>query len=191
MKGRCLVLLLLLSALRASAETYKIDAGRSQIAFTIHQFVSTVHGDFHRFSGTIEVDREHPERSSVIARISVGSIDTKIKKRDQHLVSSEFFDAGKFPEIIFKSRSVKQTGENSGDILGDFTMHGVTRPMTLHVKLATPRSSDSLPAQTRWIVTTDPINRRDFGLAFGNATESISGISNNITPAIEIEAVQK
>jgi hypothetical protein len=63
--------------------------------------------------------------------------------------------------------------------------------MTLHVKLATPAAGDSLPARTRWIVTTDPINRKDFGLAFGNATESISGISNNVTPAIEIEAVQK
>ena len=72
-----------------------------------------------------------------------------------------------------------------------FTMHGVTRPMTLHVKLATPASGDSLPAHTRWIVTTDPINRKDFGLTFGDATESISGISNNITPIIEIEAVQK
>jgi polyisoprenoid-binding protein YceI len=190
MKVRCLFLLLL-PALSASAETYKIDAGHSQIAFAIHQFVSTVRGDFHRFSGTIEVDREHPERSSVIARISVGSIDTKIKKRDQHLLSSEFFDAGKFPEIVFQSRSVKQTGENSGDISGDFTMHGVTRPMTLHVKLATPASGASLPASTRWRVTTDPINRKDFALTFGNATESISGISNNITPIIEIEAVQK
>jgi polyisoprenoid-binding protein YceI len=183
--------LLLLPALTASAETYRIDSGHSQIAFTIHQFVSTVRGDFHRFSGTIEVDREHREGSSVIAHISVGSIDTKIKKRDQHLLSSEFFDAGKFPEITFQSRSVKQTGENSGDILGDFTMHGVTRPMTLHVKLATPASGDSLPARTRWIVTTDPIKRKDFGLTFGNATESISGISNNVTPVIEIEAVQK
>jgi len=190
MKVRCLFLLLL-PALSASAETYKIDAGHSQIAVTIHQFVSTVRGDFHRFSGMIEVDREHPERSSVIARISVGSIDTKIKKRDQHLLSSEFFDAGKFPEIVFQSRSVKQTGENSGDILGDFTMHGVTRPMTLHLKLATPASGGSLPASTRWTVTTDPINRKDFALTFGNATESISGISNNITPIIEIEAVQK
>ena len=69
MKVRCLFLLLL-AALSASAETYKIDAGSSQIAFTIHQFVSTVRGDFHRFSGTIEVDRQHPEGSSVIARIS-------------------------------------------------------------------------------------------------------------------------
>ena len=72
-----------------------------------------------------------------------------------------------------------------------FTVHGVTRPMTLHVKLGTPASGDSLPAHTRWIVTTDPINRKDFGLTFGDATESISGISNNVTPAIEIEAVQK
>jgi polyisoprenoid-binding protein YceI len=69
-----------------------------------------VRGDFHRFSGTIEVDREHPERSSVTARISVASLDTKIQKRDHHLLSPEFFDAAKFPEITFKSRSVKQTG---------------------------------------------------------------------------------
>lgn len=190
MKVRCFFLLLL-STLSASAETYKIDPNHSQIAFSIHQFVSTVRGDFHRFSGTIEVNREHPEGSSVIARISVASIDTKIKKRDQHLLSSEFFDASKFPEIIFKSRSVKKIGENDGNITGDFTMHGVTRPMTLHVKLETPKNGDSFPGHTHWSVTTDPINRKDFGLTFGDAAESISGISNEVTAVIEIEAVQK
>src|SRR5438067_10053126 len=188
---RFLFAALLFVPLGAFAETYKIDTAHSRIAFSLHQFVSTVRGDFHRFSGTIEVDREHPERSSVTARISVASLDTQIHKRDHHLLSPEFFDAAKFPEITFKSRSVKQTGENSGDILGDFTMHGVIKAMTLHVKLATPAGGDSLPDRTRWIVTTDPINRKDFGLAFGNATESISGISNNVTPVIEIEAVQK
>jgi polyisoprenoid-binding protein YceI len=183
--------LLLLAPLAALAETYKIDSAHSRIAFSLHQFVSTVRGDFHRFSGTIEVEREHPERSSVVATISVASIDTKIQKRDHHLISAEFFDAAKFPEITFKSRSVKQTGENSGDILGDFTMHGVTKPITLHVKLATPPpGNESLPERTRWIVTTDPINRKDFGLMFSSATESISGISNNVTPTIEIEAVK-
>ena len=183
-----LLALLLLAPFCAPAETYKIDSAHSQIAFSLHQFVSSVRGEFHRFSGTIEVDRDHPERSSVTARISVGSIDTKIQKRDHHLLSAEFFDAAKFPEITFKSRSVKRTGENSGDIIGDFTMHGVTKPMTLHVKLATAPSSEALPERTRWIVTTDPINRKDFGLMFSSATESISGISNNVTPTVEIEA---
>jgi len=187
---RLLLALLLLAPFSAPAETYKIDSAHSQIAFSLHQFVSSVRGEFHRFSGTIEVDRDHPERSSVTARISVGSIDTKIQKRDHHLLSAEFFDAAKFPEITFKSRSVKRTGESSGDIAGDFTMHGVTKPMTLHVKLATPPSGQSLPERTRWIVTTDPINRKDFGLMFSSATESISGISSNVTPTIEIEAVR-
>ena len=187
---RLLLALLLLAPFSAPAETYKIDSAHSQIAFSLHQFVSSVRGEFHRFSGTIEVDRDHPERSSVTARISVGSIDTKIQKRDHHLLSAEFFDAAKFPEVTFKSRSVKRTGENSGDIAGDFTMHGVTKPMTLHVKLATPPSGQSLPERTRWIVTADPINRKDFGLMFSSATESISGISSNVTPTIEIEAVR-
>jgi polyisoprenoid-binding protein YceI len=187
---RFLFIALVLAPLGASAETYKIDSAHSQIAFSLHQFVSSVRGEFHRFSGTIEVDRDHPERSSVTARISVGSIDTKIQKRDHHLLSAEFFDAAKFPEITFKSRSVKRTGENSGDIIGDFTVHGVSKPMTLHVKLSTPPSGESLPERARWIVTTDPINRKDFGLMFSSATESISGISSNVTPTIEIEAVR-
>src|SRR6266480_208700 len=187
---RFLFAALLFVPLGAFAETYKIDTAHSRIAFSLHQFVSTVRGDFHRFSGAIEVDRDYPERSSVTARISVGSIDTKIEKRDHHLLSPEFFDAAKFPEITFKSRSVKRIGENSGDIIGDFTMHGVAKPMTLHVKLATPPSGESLPERTRWIVTTDPINRKDFGLMFSGATESISGISGNVMPTIEIEAVR-
>src|SRR3954447_9956870 len=188
---RFLVALMVLVPLAARADTYKIDSAHSRIAFSLHQFFSNVHGEFHRFAGTIEVNREHPEQSSVITRIPVASIDTHIRKRDQHLLSSEFFDAAKFPEITFKSRSVKRAGENSGEIIGDFTMHGVTKRMTLHVRLATVVSGDVLPATTRWIVTTNPINRKDFGLTFGSATESISGISNEVAPTIEIEAVRK
>ncbi|PYK10097.1 MAG: hypothetical protein DME61_04330, partial [Verrucomicrobia bacterium] len=89
------------------------------------------------------------------------------------------------PQIAFKSRSVKRTGPQSGDILGDLTMHGVTRPITLHVKLLTLISDTS---GTRWSVTTDPIMRRDFNLMFAPATESISGISQTVAINIEIEA---
>jgi len=166
-------------------ETYKFDAAGSTIGFTVHQFLGTTHGKFTRFNGKIEIDREHPENSSVTAQIDVRSIDTRIKKRDDHLRSAEFFNVEKFPQITFKSRSVKRTGPQSGDILGDLTMHGVIKPITLHVKLLTPTSETS---RTRWTVTTEPITRRDFNLMFAPATESISGISQTVAINIEIEA---
>ena len=166
-------------------EAYKFDPSGSTIGFTVHQFFGTTHGKFTRFSGKIDVDREHPENSSVTTQIDVRSIDTRIKKRDDHLRSTEFFNVEKFPQITFKSRSVKRTGPQSGDILGDLTMHGVTRPITLHVKLLTPISET---ARTRWAVMTEPIRRRDFNLMFTSAAEAVSGISQTVAINIEIEA---
>jgi len=135
--------------------------------------------------GKIDVDREHPENSSVTAQIDMRSIDTHIRKRDDHLRSPEFFNVGKFPQITFRSGSVKRTGPQSGDILGDLTMHGVTRPITLHVKLLTPINETS---RTRWAVTTEPISRRDFNLMFASGAEAVSGISQTVAINIEIEA---
>ena len=174
-----------LSSVALANETYKFDPSGSTIGFAVHQFLGATHGKFTKFSGKIEIDREHPENSSVTAQIDVRSIDTRIKKRDDHLCSGEFFDVEKFPQMTFKSRSVKRTGSESGDIVGDLSMHGVTKPITLHVKLLTPISDTN---RTRWSVTTDPIMRRDFNLMFAPATESISGISQSVAINIEIEA---
>jgi len=174
-----------LSSAALANETYQFDPSGSTIGFSVHQFLGTTHGKFAKFNGRINVDREHPENSSVTAQIDVRSIDTRIKKRDDHLRSAEFFNVEKFPQITFKSRSVKQTGPQSGDILGDLTMHGVTKPVTLHVKLLTPLNETS---QTRWGVTVDPITRRDFNLVFAPATETVSGISQTVAINIEIEA---
>jgi Uncharacterized conserved protein len=107
-------------------------------------------------------------------------------KRDNHLRSAEFFNIVKFPEMTFRSRGVRQTGQQSGDILGDLTMHGITKPITLHVKLLTPISHDT--KETRWAVTTEPLKRGDFNLMFSQGTESISGISQTVAVNIEIEA---
>src|SRR2546423_3753839 len=166
-------------------EVYKFDQAKSTIGFSVHQFLGTTKGKFAKFDGKIEVDREHPENSSVTTRIAVRSIDTGIVKRDNHLRSPEFFAVEKYPDILFKSRSVKQTGPQEGNILGDLTMHGVTKPITLHVKLLT---SPNETKQTRWSVTTDPLKRREFNLMFAQATESMSGISQTISINIEIEA---
>jgi polyisoprenoid-binding protein YceI len=184
-RARFILIFTALCSAASAKEIYKFDPSGSTIGFAVHQFLGTTHGKFTRFSGKIDVDREHPENSSVTAQIDVRSIDTRIKKRDDHLRSPEFFNVEKFSQMTFRSRSVKQTGPQSGDILGDLTMHGVTRPVTLHVKLLTPINETS---QTRWSVTTDPITRRDFNLMFASATESISGISQTVAINIEIEA---
>src|SRR5438445_10029292 len=188
MRTRFVASLLLPAALSSAAlanETYKFDQSHSTIGFKVHQFLGTTNGRFTKFSGEIDIDREVTEKSSDVARIDVRSIDTRIQTREDHLRSAEFFNVAKFPDITFKSRSVTRTGPQSGDILGDLTMHGVTKPITLHVKLLTPISDTS---GTRWSVTTDPIMRRDFNLMFAAATESISGISQTVAIKIEIEA---
>jgi polyisoprenoid-binding protein YceI len=183
----CLPLLLaaLASNLRAN-EIYKFDPSHSTIGFSVHQYLGTTVGRFSKFEGNIDVDRDHPEKSWVMARIDLRSINTGIAKRDDHLRSAEFFNVAKFPEITFKSRSMKKTGQQSGDVAGDLTMHGVTKPITLHVKLLSPISNDM--KQTRWAVTTEPLKRRDFNLIFGQSTEAISGISQTVVINIEIEA---
>jgi len=168
-------------------ETYKFDQSRSTIGFTVRQFLGTTHGKFTKFEGKIDIDREHPEKSSVVAKIDVRSIDTGIVKRDNHLRSPEFFNVEKYPEMTFRSHSVKQTGQQTGDILGDLTMHGVTKPIVLHVKLLTSANDTT---QTRWSVTTDPRKRRDFNLMFAQTAESISGISQTVAVNIQIEATR-
>jgi len=189
MKTRLIVSFVLLAAVSSRAlgnEIYKFDRSRSTIGFTVHQFLGTTHGKFEKFDGKIEIDREHPEKSSVVARIDIRSIDTGIVKRDNHLRSAEFFNVAKFPEMTFKSGRVKQTGQQSGDIFGDLTMHGITKPITLHVKLMSPISNDI--KQTHWAVTTEPLKRRDFNLMFNQSAEAISGIGQTVAVNIEVEA---
>lgn len=175
----------------AAAETYKIDPARSTIAFSVRHLLGTARGEFHRFGGTITVDRDHPEHSSVAVTIQVASIDTKIRRRDDHLLGPEFFDAKRFPIIKFASESVRQTAPDQADIAGELTMKGVTRPLGVHVKLLTPIANGELPPRTRWAVTTETIRRADFGLMFGSTAEALSGIGHEVTPAVTIEAVRE
>lgn len=179
---RCAILLLALalSISATGAESFKIDPAHSTIAFKVRHLLGTAKGQFSKFSGTIVVDREHPEQSSVSVKIAVASIDTGIAKRDEHLREG-LFNVEKYPEITFKSRRVKQTGANSGQIVGDLTMHGVTREIVLNVQLVSN-------SQTRWRVTTPPLRRSEFGLLFSKSAETVSGIGDEVAIDIEIEA---
>ena len=168
----------------AAANTYKIDPVHSRIGFKVKQAFATVTGHFKEYDGTILVDRQHPEKSSVTVTIQVKSIDTGIAKRDAHLCGPGFFNASKFPEITFASRKVKQTAPDEGDVMGDFTMHGVTKPLILHVKLLSKEGEKAM----RWQIATRPFSRREFGTQFGKTLEAVSMISDKVAVDIEIVA---
>jgi polyisoprenoid-binding protein YceI len=183
-------LCLVVAASSAKAnEIFKFDSAHSTIAFKVRHMLGSANGKFTKFSGTIEVDSDHPEKSSVVATIQAASIDTANVKRDEHLRTADFFNVQKYPEITFKSRQVKQTGPASGEIRGDFTMHGVTRPITLNVQLQGTPESAAKSTTTRWRVTTAPLKRSDFRI--GTDATGSSMIGDDVTVDIQIEAVRE
>ena len=174
---------LVVCAAAEGADSFKIDPAHSTIAFKVRHMLGNAKGKFSKFSGTINVDRDHPEQSSVTVTIDAASIDTGIAKRDEHL-RGELFNVAKYPEITFKSRRVKQTGANTGEIAGDLTMHGVTRAITLNVQLLSGAEGN------RWRVTTTSLKRSQFGLVFSKSAETVSMIADAVAVEIEIAAVR-
>lgn len=174
------------AAARAN-ETFKVDSARSTIAFKVRHMLGNAKGHFSKFKGTIEVDREHPEQSAVTVTIDAASIDTGIVKRDEHL-RGELFNVAGYPEITFKSRRVRQTGANKGEIDGELTMRGVMRPITLQVQLLSDPEALTKNSTSRWRVTTAPLKRSQFGLVFSKSAETVSMIADEVVVDIEIEA---
>src|SRR5271165_1661294 len=121
-----LLSVLLMAHSAFAADTFVFDKAHSTIGFQIRHLFSKVPGKFNDFSGQITQDAANPEQSSVEVTIKTASIDTGVKMRDDDLRSPNFFDANKFPEITFKSTSVKTSGQNTADVTGNLNMHGVT-----------------------------------------------------------------
>ena len=172
----------------SAADNYSVDPAHSTVGFSVtHMVINTVHGKFKEFSGTISVDNGQVQNAQ--GTIQAKSIDTGIDRRDNHLKSADFFDVEKFPTITFKSkRAEKQGGETV--LVGDFTMHGVTKELTLPVTLKGPikdpwgNNRIGLQAKTK-------LNRRDYGLTYSQALET-GGlvVSDEIELEINAEAVK-
>ena len=169
----------------AAVETYVIDPVHSSVGFSVRHFVSKVPGTFSKFSGTIVVDRANLEKSTVEATIDVASISTANEKRDGHLKSPDFFDTAKFGTATFKSKSWKKTGEDSFDITGDFTLHGVTKEIVLKTKLLAFGPGMQGAQLSGWEATA-VINKADFGVT-GPAMLG-KALGDEVTLTIAIEA---
>jgi polyisoprenoid-binding protein YceI len=150
---------------------WQLDAAHTQIAFAVkHMMISTVRGQFKNFSGTLELDEQHPERSRVEITIDPTSIDTSDERRDGHLRTADFFEVEKHPEIRFASTRVERAGEDEYRVTGDLSMRGVTRPVTLDVTLE-GQSRDMQGQRRAGFSLRGAINRKDYGLTWNVALE--------------------
>ena len=191
MKRRVLSLLvvaLFTAAAWAQGSEWQIDPAHTTVAFTVrHMGISNVHGRFTKVSGSAVVNDNDPSKDSVNATIDATSIDTGVEMRDNDLKSANYFDVAQFPTITFKSKSVSKSGDGKLKIVGDLTIHGVTKEVTLDV------DGPSAPAKMgpnlkRGLSATTTVNRKDFGV--GAKTPSAM-VGEDIKIELDVELGQK
>lgn len=179
--------LVALAGTSASAAEWKVDTGHSEASFSIRHFVAEVPGRFNEFAGTLHYDAAKPEASMVDLTVQAKSIDTGNDNRDNHLRSPDFFNVDKFPTLTFKSTAVKVDNPNQLSVTGDLTMLGVTKSVTIPVRvlgvLSTPRGTKG-GFKTQFI-----INRKDFGMVWNQALDSGGTVlGDEVAVTIGIEA---
>ena len=156
----------------AMASEWSIDQAHSKIGFSIrHLMVTDVEGHFGEFEGVVKVDDKDITRSKVEVSVKVSSIDTNNTKRDNHLKSGDFFNVEKYEKMTFKSTKIVKRGSKL-KIHGKLTLHGVTKPVVLHVKELTDGIKDPWGNTRRGARASAKINRTDFGLKWNQALEA-------------------
>ena len=119
-----------------AAETYYTDQGHTEVRFGwSHAGVSMQTGEFTKVNGKLTLDPENVENSKVSVTIDAASVSTGFEALDTHLKSKDFLEVETYPEITFTSTAVKKTGDDTADVTGDLTIHGVTLPITLKTKM--------------------------------------------------------
>jgi polyisoprenoid-binding protein YceI len=169
--------------------TWNVDPTHSRIGFRVkHLGISTVHGKFGEFEGRLVTAEDGSVTAS--GTIQVASVDTSDDGRDTHLRSADFFDVETYPEITFESTSIAAKDEDTWEIAGDLTMHGVTKPITLTAEVG--QDVDPWGNDRVGLEATATINRSDWGIKFNMAMGSGNVVvSDKIKLELDIEAVKQ
>lgn len=168
-----------------AADTYTADPAHSSVGFKIkHMGLSTVRGQFTEYTGKVSFDKEDPAKSSVEVIVQAKSVDTANSMRDAHLRKAEFFNVEKFPTLSFKSTAVKKIDDSTYEITGNFTLLGVSKPVTFQfVDVAFgkgPQGDDRAGGNARF-----KINRNDYGM-----TKSVGPGSETVEIELAFEAIK-
>lgn len=178
---------LLLAALAVSAaaqtQTWKLDPNHSDAQFAVrHMGISTVRGQFTKLSGTVDFDSSDITKSKVDVTIDATSVDTRVEMRDKDIRSDHFLDTDKFPTITFKSKSVQSAGTGKLKVVGDLTLHGVTKEVTLDVEGPSAPIKDPMGNSRMGAEGITKITRQDFGVNGGAAT-----VGDELTLTLDVE----
>ena len=194
MKVRNALLFLLFTSLTAVAQTatWNIDPNHSTAQFTVrHMGLSNVSGTFNKVSGTAQMDEKDFSKSSVDAVIDVASVDTRVEMRDNDLRSDHFFDVAKYPTMEFKSKRIEKQGDGY-KLIGDLTMHGVTKEVTLTLDQPSGIITDQRGNSHRGFSASTSINRKDWGMTYNSLLQSGDAVvGDTIKIQIDAELVKK
>ena len=188
-----MVFFFLVIPILSDAATWQMDPAHSSFEFKIrHLTVSNVKGDFSKFQGVAIIDDQDITHLKVEVAIDAASVNTGHTQRDEHLRGPDFFDVTKYPTITFVSKKVIKIDTNRLKVIGDLTLRGVTREITVDVEGPTPEVKDPWGNFRRGATATVKINRRDFGITWNKVLDTgglVVGDEVNIT--IEVELVRK
>ena len=172
--------------------SYQIDPAHSRAHFTVrHMMITNVRGAFSNVTGNVVYDPENLAASSVDVSIDVATIDTHEPQRDAHLKSPDFFDAEKFPKILFQSKKVESAGDGELKVTGDLTIHGTSKEVVLNVEGPTPEGKDPWGNLRIGASATAKIKRSEFGLTW-NATLETGGflVGDDIKIELEVSLIK-
>ncbi|MFF3786709.1 YceI family protein [Streptomyces sp. NPDC001933] len=159
-------------ALAALTGEYTIDPAHSSIGFTVrHAMVTNVRGSFGEHEGTLKLDGSNPANSTASIDVKIASVDTGIGDRDGHLVSGDFFDAEKFPLMMFRSTQAEQLGGDTYRVTGDLTIKDVTRPLSIDLEF-NGSATDVYGNERVGFEGSTNILRSDWGLTWNAALET-------------------
>jgi len=169
--------------------TYSFDKAHSFIGFKVkHMGLIEVPGFFRDFTGEVIYDSQDVSKSSVSFKAMMTSVDTGVVGRDNHLRRADFFEVEKFPEMTFKSTKVEKKGKG-WIVTGDLTMKGVTKSVAIPFEIAGWLPASERAGMKMGIVGETVINRRDFGVNYGNNLPSgIPQLSDDVKVLLQIEA---
>jgi polyisoprenoid-binding protein YceI len=174
------------------AQGWTLDKSHSSVNFSVtHMVVSEVDGSFKDFSAEVKSEKADFADLSTVFTIQVASITTNDDKRDGHLKGPDFFDAAKYPTIVFKSTSIRRITENKYELEGELTMHGVTKKVKWELRY-NGTVKDPYGNTRAGFKAVTSINRKDYGVSW-NKTLDAGGVavSDEVSISVNVEISKK